>query len=198
MIFFFTIFCLLSSFCFDKYTKNYYYIHTVFLRFLRFCFAIVCVVFQYIFFFSFSFAVRVQSTPAAALQILGYGFRFRFLKFIRLVLFIGSTKIVSHFLRNFVERDVFICSLHRASAFRRLLYSCHVLLAARHTHTNECTVPSRDRKMRNDKASDGRWRRKKKDVAVKVYANKLLSLLYFLLFLICFFFHERFGTSCNV
>lgn len=53
MIFFFTIFCLLSSFCFDKYTKNYYYIHTVFLRFLCFCFAIVCVVFQYIFFFVF-------------------------------------------------------------------------------------------------------------------------------------------------
>lgn len=55
-----------------------------------------------------------------ALQILGYGFRFRhthFLKFlVRLLnrllylLFIGSTKIVSHFLRNFVERNVLLAA----------------------------------------------------------------------------------------
>lgn len=130
MIFCLWFFCLLFFVCFPRFvlisirkTTNTYI--QVFLRFLLFFFcSIVCVVFQYIFFsFSFSFAVRVQSTPAVALQILGYGFCFRFLKFIRLVLLIGSTKIVSHFLRNFVERDVFIGTLlHRwAIAFQRLL-----------------------------------------------------------------------------
>lgn len=62
--FLFTIFCLLSSFCSDKYTKNYYYIHTVFWRFL-FVFVLqyfFSIVFQYIL-----LAVHgVQWTPATS------------------------------------------------------------------------------------------------------------------------------------
>lgn len=93
LCFFFTIICLLHSFCFDNFTKNYLYIHTVFLRFLCFFFVLQYFVlyfnvYIYIFICIFMyrlkynihiFATRVQSTPAAALQILRYGFCFRFL-----------------------------------------------------------------------------------------------------------------------
>lgn len=203
MIFCLWFFCLLFFVCFPRFvlisirktTITYIqYFDVSFVFVLQFFFCCISIY--------FTRGPCVQWTPATSrYKFWDMDFASAALSSIRLgVMFIGSTKIVSHFLRNFffVERDAFICTLHQRSGafdFSTATALCHVSFAidrpCTRTDTQQGCANEHDAVAWSRKQSRRRpmaeGRNDRNYPVVKVYANKWLSLVYFC-FLFYFFF----------
>lgn len=180
--FVYDFFCLLFFVCFLRFVlitlrKTTNTVHTVFLRFLFFC-NILCCISIYIYFRDpRSIHEGNRATNSGIWILLPLS-----LKFIRLVLFIGSTKIVSHFLRNFVERDVFVCTLQRP--LRDVCLDCQLSRCVRdraHAHKRRHSAVAWSQKLANrqSKRRMAVWRSVKRKPSSKSTRTNCYRYIFF-------------------